>query len=139
MTEWLKLEDIEVKSSLMRGIANLADIDGGFMKDFVRKILIAKDEKWFSKNHDEWKVTAYHSWAPPNSYLPSYWEDRAMALCVYDITNNNFGMSFLDLMDLDVATFEKIEDRVHKIVEQQQAAVPEELKTQLKKHKNGAT
>ena len=43
---------------------------------------------------------------------------RALNLCEYEITHTNFGMSFTDLMHLDLATFEEIEDRVHKLAEE---------------------
>lgn len=65
-----------------------------------------------------------HDWAPPLTdetgktvppYKVSHWRDRVLTLCEYEQTHKYFGLSFLDLMSLDPATFEEIESRVVKM------------------------
>ena len=51
-------------------------------------------------------------------YKVSEWRDRVLDLCEFEITHQYFGLSYTDLMNLDTAEFEDIEDRVHKIAEQ---------------------
>lgn len=42
-----------------------------------------------------------------------------MDLCEYEWTHSHFGLGFRDLMKLDMATFEEIESRVHKLAKEQ--------------------
>lgn len=115
-----------INSTFMKNIVELANLQGGFFKDFVRRVLIATDEPWWQKNTSEWKISIVHPWCPENSYTPDYWEERVLDLCSYDLTRSNFGLGFNDLMDMDVATFEKIEKRVHEMAERQQATLKKE-------------
>lgn len=108
------------------------------MKDFVLKSLVAQDQPWWPKNSSDWKITADHPWCDADAYNPDYWQDRVLSLCSYDITQSNFGLSYLDLMDLDIPTFEAIEESVHKIAEKQQAALPPELKEKMNQQSNGS-
>lgn len=101
------------------------------MKDFVYKSLVAQDQPWWTKTTSDWKITADHPWCSKDEYNPDFWQDRVLHLCSYDITQSHFGMSFLDLMDLDVPTFEAIEEYVHKIADKQHAALPQELKDKM--------
>jgi len=98
------------------------------MKDFTMRCLIAQDQPWWNTISSEWKISSDHPWCKENEYSPGYWEDRVINLCSYDITQSNFGLSFTDLMEMDVATFEKIEKAVHKLAEKQSAAIPQDMK-----------
>lgn len=122
------IESIVYKNALVTHIEQLKNIDGGFMKDFVRRALVAQDQPWWNKHSSPWKITDYHAWCDPDDYSPDYWQDRVLDLCTYDIVQTNFGLSFLDLMELDVPTFEAIEKRVHEIAKRQHDALPQELK-----------
>lgn len=51
-------------------------------------------------------------------YKVSEWRDRVLNLCEFEITHQYFGLSYTDLMNLDTAEFEDIEDRVLKLAEQ---------------------
>lgn len=100
------------------------------MKDYVRAVLIAKDQFWWNKNDSPWRISAYHKWTPPpekpdegDHYQPDYWMKRVMDLCTFEIVRNNFGLNFNDLMHLDVSTFEEIEEQVHKMAEEQRQAM----------------
>ena len=101
------------------------------MKDFVLRSLVAKDQPWWNDDTSEWKISVYHPWCKSDQYNPDYWQDRVLDLCTYDITQSNFGMSYLDLMELDIPTLEAIEERVHKIAERQREAMPADLKERL--------
>lgn len=46
----------------------------------------------------------------PDDY--NYWRNRVMNLCSYEMTHQNFGLGYNDLMKLDVATFEEIEEAI---------------------------
>lgn len=125
------LEQIIYKNALVQNIEQLKHVEGGFMKDFVRRALVAQDQPWWRKHASEWKITDFHLWQNPEDYSPDYWQERVLDLCTYDIVQTNFGLSFLDLMELDVSTFEAIEERVHLIAKRQHDAMPQDLKDKL--------
>lgn len=52
-------------------------------------------------------------------YKVSEWRDRVLDLCEYDFTHTFFGLGYNDLMRLDTAEFEEIEERVHKMAKRQ--------------------
>jgi len=130
--EGVEVEELEKKSTLMQKIEQLQYIEGGVLKDFVRRTLIGQDEFWWDKEPSEWKVQVMHPWAPEGSYVPNYWMNRALDLCRNDIVHTHFGLGFLELMDLDPATFEIIEERVTQIVKRHNDAIPDSLKQDLK-------
>jgi len=82
---------------------------------------------WFKEMSSPWKLHQMHPWAPKvevedpvthkivldDPILPNDWRERVLNLCEYEFTHQNFGLGFKDLMAMDVATFEEIEDRVH--------------------------
>ncbi len=99
----------------------------GITRDFLKRYLIVRDYFWWEANRklSAWGVNFIHDsvssvkdpisgemFTPPK---PSYWRDRVLDLCEYEITHQNFGLGFNDLMHLDPATFEDIEERVHQI------------------------
>ena len=130
----LTYEQLTVENTLVKYLGNVAKVEGGFMKDFVRKVLIAKDQWWWNKMQSPWKITAWHQSEPPpepgmlENYSPDYWQKRVLDLCTFDIVRNNFGLNYLDLMQLDVPTFETIEERVHKIADKQREAIEKATK-----------
>lgn len=100
----------------------------GITADFLKRYLIAKDQFWWNASLSPWVLNLIHEWAPVaedplthvklEPYKVSYWRDRVMGLCEYEITHTNFGMGYQELMNLDVPTFEEIEERVHKLAEE---------------------
>ena len=100
----------------------------GITQDFLKRYLINKDQFWWDAKLSPWIINLMHEWAQtvedPVShekiipYKVNYWRDRVLNLCDYEITHTNFGLSYLDLMKLDPATFEEIEERVHDLAEQ---------------------
>ena len=82
---------------------------------------------WFKDLSTPWKLHQVHTWAPKvevedpvthkivldDPILPNDWRERVLNLCEYEFTHQNFGLGYKDLMAMDVATFEEIEDRVH--------------------------
>lgn len=56
-----------------------------------------------------------------------------MNLCEYEFTHQNFGLGFKDLMAMDVATFEEIEDRVYAMASKRS----EDLNTLTNKNTSG--
>lgn len=48
----------------------------------------------------------------------NYWRKRVLRLCKYEITHQNFGLSYTDLMKLDTATFEEIEKAIYEVIEE---------------------
>lgn len=125
------LEFLVYKNALVQNIEQLKNVEGGFMKDFVRRALIAQDQPWWRKHSSEWKITDFHLWQDPEDYSPDYWQERVLDLCTYDILQTNFGLSFLDLMSLDIPTFEAIEEKVHELAKRQHDALPQDLKDRM--------
>ena len=82
---------------------------------------------WFKDLASPWKLHQTHPWAEkvevedPETHklvledpvLPNELRTRVLNLCEYEFTHQNFGLGFKDLMAMDLATFEEIEDRVH--------------------------
>lgn len=132
MKDFLPISAIVRDSALMKGIGQLKNVKGGVMKDFVLRVLISQDEDWWKDTKGEWKITAEHPRCPDGSYTPNYWEERVLHLLAFDITHSNFGLGFLDLMELDVSTFESIEEKVHKMAEAQTKAMPDDIRASAK-------
>lgn len=94
-------------------------------RDICIRELISRDQFWWKTINSPWKLNVMHDWAPQiedeelgrkvDPYKVSHWRDRALTLCEYEQTHKFFGLSFVDLMHLDPATFEEIEARVVKM------------------------
>lgn len=101
------------------------------MRDLLIRFCNCQDTFWFKDLASPWKLHLVHPWAKKvevedpvthkitlaDPYLPSEWRERVLNLCEYEFTHQNFGMGYKELMALDVATFEDIEDRVHAMAE----------------------
>jgi len=82
---------------------------------------------WWKKVSSPWGINIEHERTQRtrdpltgkmyDAYQVDDLRQRALNLCEYEMTHANFGMGFNDLMHLDLATFEEIEDRVHKLAE----------------------
>ena len=72
-----------------------------------------------------------HPFTTNDSILPDYWMDRALDLCENELTHQFFGLTFNDLMQLDPASFEKIEKRVYDFARRQAEKMPASLKKEL--------
>lgn len=48
----------------------------------------------------------------------NYWRKRVLRLCKYEITHQNFGLGYNDLMKMDPATFEEIEKVIYETIEE---------------------
>jgi len=97
----------------------------------TKRALLAQDEPWWGKTRTDWKLAVEHPYASNDSILPDYWMDRALDLCENELTHQFFGLTFTDLMQLDPATFEKIEKRVYDYARRQAEKMPASLKKEL--------
>ena len=99
----------------------LNSVENGVLRDFNIKLAMAKDQHWFDKTTGPWRFHLMHPWyrmikdetgglIPPIDY--NFWRNRVRRLCAYEITHQNFGLGYNDLMKLDPATFEEIEQAV---------------------------
>lgn len=68
---------------------------------------------------------------PPSRAL-DHWLNAAIELCKTDVTNELFGLSFADLLEMDVATFRKIEE-VIKEIRKERERQREEIQNETKK------
>lgn len=101
----------------------------GVNRDVLIRYSISRDEFWWKNASSPWKMNIEHDRVQETidpvtrakliPYKVSDLRDRALDLCGYEITHTNFGLSFSDLMKLDLATFEEVEDRVHEMAQQQ--------------------
>lgn len=94
---------------------NLSKRDG-ISKDFAIQILRDQHEPWWGEGDSSWKYHQVHK-APRPDLTPECFVDRVLALCGCDVTHTYLGLSFLDLMQLDYATFTEIEEKVGAITE----------------------
>lgn len=125
----------------MSVISGLGDVSNGLLKDLVLRTAFAKDQLWWDKVTSEFKVTERYSKFQTYDHngetvevdnLTALPLDRALDLCGFDVTHNNLGLSLLDLMSLDVDTFNQVEDWVHKFAEEQRKRMAKPLKDELK-------
>ena len=103
-------------------------IKGGLFRNLTRRALLAQDEPWWSKTRTDWKLAVEHPYAANDNILPDYWMDRALDLCENELTHQFFGLTFTDLMQLDPASFEKIEKRVHDFSKRQAERISSQTK-----------
>lgn len=115
----LTKSDIIFNSNFVKNVDKLAFVKGGLLRNVTRRSILAQDEAWWNNTKSDWKLVIEHPYAPAGSILPDYWEDRVLDLLECEITYQNFGFTFDSLMQLDPATFEKIERRVEKYREEQ--------------------
>ena len=88
----------------------------GLAKDFAIQLLRDQHETWWGEGDSSWKFHQVHK--PPRPDLtPECFVDRVLALCSCDVTHNYMGLSFIDLMNLDYATFVEIEEKVEAITD----------------------
>ena len=111
----------------------LGKIKGGLCRNFARRALIAQDDPFWGQSNSPWKVVLEHPLHPAESSGPDYWLDRVLDLCESEITHQYFGLTFNDLMQMDPATFTKIEKRVHDLARRQSERMSPELKKELQK------
>jgi hypothetical protein len=107
---------------LAKNIDNFAKADGGVIREYLIRTAICADQFWFKDVSGRWKLHKMHPVADKVKDLEgtmvvpddfNYWRKRVINLCTYEMTRQNFGLSFIDLMHLDVATFEEIEHEVY--------------------------
>ena len=131
---------IEDNTALMAAIARTGDVTNGVLKDLVLRSAFARDLGWWDKVTTEFKITEkYYKFDVVNSSgdtvgtdnLVALPIDRALDLCGYDVTHGNLGLSFKDLMSMDVDTFGKVEEWVHKYAEEQRKRLPKSIKNEL--------
>jgi len=124
----------------MSVIAGVGDVSNGVLKDFVLRTAFAKDLGWWDKVMSEFKVTEkFHRFEVVNhegeavgvDHLTALPFERALDLCGYDVTNANLGLGLMDLMKLDVASFNRVEQWVHKYAEEQRKRMPKQLKEEM--------
>ena len=107
---------------MAKNIDKFAEADGGVIREYLIRTAICADQFWFKRASGRWKLHQMHpiadkikdvdgSMVEPDDY--NYWRKRVINLCTYEMTRQNFGLNFMDLMRLDVATFEEIESEVH--------------------------
>ena len=91
------------------------------------RALIASTEPWWTQvANNEWGLTIKHPTRPEETIEPNFWQLRVLRLCTYDITMNNFGLSYNDLMNLDVETFNIIQEKIEQMDKEQKAALKRE-------------
>ena len=111
----------------------LSKIKGGLYRNFVRRALIAQDDPFWNQSSSAWKITLEHPLHPSDSSGPDYWLNRVLDLCENELTHQYFGLTFKDLMQMDVSTFTKIEKRVSDLAKRQSERMSPELKKELQK------
>ena len=124
----------------MSVIAGVGDVSNGVLKDFVLRTAFAKDLGWWDKVMSEFKVTEkFHRFEVVNhegeavgvDHLTALPFERALDLCGYDVTHANLGLGLMDLMKLDVTSFNRVEQWVHKYAEEQRKRMPKQLKEEM--------
>ena len=125
----------------MAAISRVGEITNGVLKDLVLRSAFARDQGWWDKVTSEFKITErYYKFdsvgqdgeAMGVDHLIALPIDRALDLCGFDVTHQNLGLNFLDLMHLDVDTFMQVEDWVHNYVREQKKRMSKDLKDELK-------
>lgn len=123
---------VEQTLSVSEVIDQLPNIDSGLLREFVLRSAFAKDLGWWNKSTSPFRITEISDDDDSLQDGVNYWTNRALRLCAYDITVSNLNMGFLELMSLDVYTFELVEEWVHKIAELQRKNLPDDMKKQQK-------
>lgn len=133
---------MEDKTALMAAIARVGDVTNGVLKDLVLRSAFAKDMGWWDKVSTEFKVTEkyykfetvdHNGEAVGVDNLVALPIDRVLDLCGFDVTHQNLGLSFADLIRMDVDTFTHIEDWVHQYVKEQKKRMPKDIKDEMMK------
>lgn len=96
----------------------------GVVRDFVFRVLYLQHELWWQEDPSPYKTNLYHDPTPEGYLAPTTYMERAIELCGYEITNRNYGLGFIDLMQLDLTTFEDIEKAVHEEAARQAKSLP---------------
>ena len=112
----------------MKSVEGLSQVEDGFLRDYLMRVQFAKDIGWWDKSNSPWRLTECHENWEATDYNPDFWRDRVTRLCAFDITMSNFGLSYNDLMQLDVPTFEYIEKKVHELAKARNDALPKDMK-----------
>ena len=131
----MTIPDICVNNALQKSIDKLKFIKNGVLRDITMRALIYQDEPWWAETRSDWKLAIQHPMCSSDSYPIDYWEERVLDLCEYEQTRSHFGLSFNDLMAMEVPIFEKIEKRVHALVKRLSDNTPKEIKEGLKMRK----
>ena len=95
----------------------------GVIRDFVFRVLSKQHSIWWQGDMSPYKVNLWHSPVPEGYNKPTAYMDRALDLCEYEMTHDNYGLTFKDLMELDLTTFEEIEQRVHEQAKARQGKI----------------
>lgn len=113
------MTDVAFATTLATHICDTSRVQGGVLKDMLVRLFICNDMFWWTKDGSPWRLNEVHPWTPlePEQVSPMP-RERALNLCEYKMTNEFFGLGFKDLMDLTVADFEEIEERVLKMAEE---------------------
>lgn len=134
-------DTLEGNTALASVLARLGEVSNGVLKDLILRTAFAKDQLWWDKVNTEFKVTEkYYKFdttdhngdTVPIDNLVALPIDRALDLCGFDVTHSNLGLSFLDLMKMDVDTFSKVEEWVHRYAEEQRKRMPKQIKDEMK-------
>ena len=133
-------DTVEGKTALLAVIAGAGDVSNGVLKDLVLRTAFAKDQGWWDKVTSEFKVTEryykfetvdHNGVAVGVDNLTALPLERALDLCGYDVTHSNLGLGLMELMSLDVDTFNRVEDWVHKYAEEQRKRMPKSIKQEI--------
>nr|DAG42853.1 MAG TPA: hypothetical protein [Bacteriophage sp.] len=99
----------------------------GFNKSFHLQLFtdsrFHRSDKRYRFNNPNWHI----SYKEPGSNLDQY-ENRVIDLLQRSVTHELFGLSYWDLMNMDLPTFNKIRNRILDICQKQ-----DEMKNQLDK------
>lgn len=137
------MTDYAFGTTLAKHIGDLKKLNG-VARDYVLRYFIDNDQFWFNDKNLEhpFKLNRMHPWAKPVidpatgkniEYQVNDWRDRVMNLCEYKFTHECFGLGYNDLMHLDPATFEEIEERVYNLVKEQTESVNKSFEHQMGK------
>lgn len=123
----LPIKEIAIDNAFVQNLQILAGYKSGFVRGAMLRALIASTEPWWTQvANNEWGLTIKHPTRPEETIEPNYWQLRVLRLCTYDITMNNFGLSYNDLMNLDVETFNIIQEKIEQMDKEQKAALKRE-------------
>lgn len=88
----------------------------GILKEFTFRCMSSSASRWWRNQSSPFKMHLLHKEESERTDLsPNCWIDRAISLCSSDILHTFFGMSFQDLLNLEVDMFEQIERAVNDI------------------------
>jgi len=91
-------------------------------------------ESYFKKDNPSVNFKSpywYCLWQDPPHGL-RYWIERVIELCKTDVTHDLFGLSFADLLEMDVVTFNQLArviEEIRKERSKQRDALEEQIKT----------